>query len=79
MSSDEKEGEWRALVDPRSKKVYYVNMLTRKTTWTNPHGKFFFFFDARRRELTRNGGIYIQHLKRKSGYSTRILKDVIIT
>jgi hypothetical protein len=57
MSSDEKEGEWRALVDPRSKKVYYVNMLTRKTTWTNPHGKFF-FFDARRRELTRNGGIY---------------------
>eukprot|EP00939_MAST-03C_sp_MAST-3C-sp1_P000381 g381.t1 len=28
--------DWKTLVDPRSNKLYYVNMLTKKTTWTNP-------------------------------------------
>ena len=53
------EGEWRALVDPRSKKVYYVNMLTRKTTWTNPHGTFFGVNSLTFRVRVRRRFIYI--------------------
>ena len=53
------EGEWRALVDPRSKKVYYVNMLTRKTTWTNPHGTFFGVNSLTFRVRVRRHFIYI--------------------
>lgn len=29
--------EWQTLVDPRSKREYYVNSLTKQTTWTNPN------------------------------------------
>jgi len=41
MSDKEEEdeklgGEWQTLLDPRSNREYYVNTLTKQTTWTNP-------------------------------------------
>ena len=33
----EKRGDWQTLTDPRSNREYYVNTLTKQTTWTNPN------------------------------------------
>ena len=36
-TNTEKRGDWQTLVDPRSNREYYVNTLTKQTTWTNPN------------------------------------------
>ena len=36
-SSSSNKGDWQTLLDPRSNREYYVNTLTKQTTWTNPN------------------------------------------
>lgn len=65
--SESDKNVWRPLVDPRSKKVYYVNVLTRQTTWTNPHApqteEWVQYTDAKGRHY------YMNKISRKSTWT----------